>query len=44
MNQNTHTQPKPVRVPATLDVQAVESELNRLWMESSAGGVTSGGD
>ncbi len=43
MNRTTHTQPKPVRVAASLDVQAVERELNRLWMES-AGGHSAGDD
>jgi len=37
MSRTTHTQPVPVRVPATLDVQAVERELNRLWMENAGG-------
>jgi glucose-6-phosphate dehydrogenase assembly protein OpcA len=37
MKQMTHTTPKPVRVPETLDVQAVERELGRLWMENAGG-------
>lgn len=35
MKQTIQTTPQPVRVPETLDVQAVERELNRLWMENA---------
>lgn len=38
MKQTIQTTPKPVRVPETLDVQAVERELNRLWMDNAGGG------
>jgi glucose-6-phosphate dehydrogenase assembly protein OpcA len=38
MKQTTHTTPKPVRVAETLDVQSVERELNRLWMENAGAG------
>ncbi|HEY0319553.1 MAG TPA: glucose-6-phosphate dehydrogenase assembly protein OpcA [Pyrinomonadaceae bacterium] len=34
MKQTTYTAPRAVRVPETLDVQAVERELSRLWMEN----------
>jgi glucose-6-phosphate dehydrogenase assembly protein OpcA len=33
--KTTHTMPRQVRVAETLDVQAVERELSRLWMESA---------
>ncbi|MCA1558075.1 MAG: glucose-6-phosphate dehydrogenase assembly protein OpcA, partial [Acidobacteria bacterium] len=35
MKQTTQITPKPVRVAETLDVQAVERELSRLWAESA---------
>jgi glucose-6-phosphate dehydrogenase assembly protein OpcA len=38
MKQTTHTTPKPVRVAETLDVQSVERELSRLWMENAGAG------
>lgn len=38
MKQTIQTTPQAVRVPATLDVQAVERELNRLWMENAGAG------
>jgi glucose-6-phosphate dehydrogenase assembly protein OpcA len=37
MKQTTHTAPQQVAVAQTLDVQAVERELNRLWMENAGG-------
>jgi glucose-6-phosphate dehydrogenase assembly protein OpcA len=33
--KTTHTTPQQVAVAETLDVQAVERELNRLWMENA---------
>jgi glucose-6-phosphate dehydrogenase assembly protein OpcA len=35
MKQTTHTAPREVRVPETLDVQSVERELSQLWMENA---------
>src|SRR5215212_9352000 len=35
--KTTHTMAKQVRVAETLDVQAVERELSRLWMENAGG-------
>jgi glucose-6-phosphate dehydrogenase assembly protein OpcA len=41
MKQTTHTTEQRVHVAETLDVQAVERELSRLWMEN-AGAVSAG--
>lgn len=41
MKQTTHTAPQQVAVAQTLDVQAVERELNRLWMENAGGAADS---
>ena len=39
MKQTTQTTPQQVRVAETLDVQAVERELNRLWTENAGTGA-----
>lgn len=36
--KSNHTSPRRVSVSETLDVQAVERELSRLWMENAGGG------
>ncbi|HEX8746337.1 MAG TPA: glucose-6-phosphate dehydrogenase assembly protein OpcA [Pyrinomonadaceae bacterium] len=35
--KSTHTTPRAVQLAETLDVQAVERELSRLWMENAGG-------
>lgn len=39
--KSRHTTPRAVQVEETLDVQAVERELSRLWMENAGGAEAS---